>query len=344
MKKKIFLISGSICVVLIAFFGLVIPQLSLGLNVGYNVAVKADYAYISGNEGVDIFNVADPRNPTRIADVNSPDGAFDIEIHDNHLYIASDSDGFEIVDISDPENTLKLGEFNDGGSIVDVDVEGNLAYCLERSSGIKILNITEPSEIVHISTYYDIGDCRSFQIYQDVGYLADPSVGLKVLNLTDPYSITKIRTVSGTYGNIDSHICDNILFLACHAYGVKILNISNPTIPVSLGSFYKANGEAYGVAGNRTHLYVADLQLGVYLLNITDLSNPVELVHNENGHPHDISFDGEFVYLADQDRKLIILSSELITLFSGNIVGSDEFFSFIIGVTMLAIFTRKNRR
>ena len=148
--------------------------------------------------------------------------------------------------------------------------------------------------------------------------------------------MTKIRTVFGTGGVIDSYIYENMLFLACHANGVKIFNITNPTLPVSLSSFPKTNGEAYAVTGNRTHLYVADLQLGVYLLNITDLFHPVEIIHNEYGHPHDITFDGEFIYLADQDRKFIILSSELDTLFSGYTIPSFQI-PIIIIVMMIVV-------
>ncbi|MHA2345192.1 MAG: LVIVD repeat-containing protein, partial [Candidatus Hodarchaeales archaeon] len=174
--------------------------------------------------------------------------------------------------------------------------------------------------------------------------LADADSGLKILNISDPSSPTKLHTVPKTSSVIDLQIHREFLFLGCHGNGVIILDVANPILPVRLGSFSKSAGEAYGVAGNRTHLYVADLQLGVYLLNITDPTHPVEIKQNGNTHPHDISFDGEFIYLADQDRKIIIFSSELTMLFSGSNVNGFQIPVLIAGVMILVIFTKKTKR
>ncbi|MHA2345846.1 MAG: LVIVD repeat-containing protein, partial [Candidatus Hodarchaeales archaeon] len=142
MKRKLLFITGSLLVVFTVFLTLILPQLSLGLQVGYEVVVQDDFAYISDNEGVDIINIADPRDPTKIAEVQSPDGAFGISITNDYLFIASDSDGLEIIDINDPANAVKIGEYNDGGSIVDVEVEGGYAYSIDSSNGVEILNVT----------------------------------------------------------------------------------------------------------------------------------------------------------------------------------------------------------
>ncbi|MHA1941197.1 MAG: LVIVD repeat-containing protein [Candidatus Hodarchaeales archaeon] len=164
MKKKLLFITGSLLVVFTVFLTLILPQLSLGLNVGYDVVVQDNFAYISGNEGVDVINIADPIDPTKIVELQSPDGAFGLSITNDYLFIASDSDGLEIFDINDPVNVVKIGEYNDGGSIVDVEVEGGYAYSIDTSSGVEILNVTNPGEITKISVYNDGGDYRSLQV------------------------------------------------------------------------------------------------------------------------------------------------------------------------------------
>ena len=319
--------------IFVVFF---LPQVGLGGHVAYSVCIQGDYAYVSDNEGVDILNIANPENPFRIDEINSPDGAFRLAIEENHLFIGSDSDGFEIVDISNPEEALMLGTYNDGGSIVDVKVEGKIAFTLDVSTGIEILNITNPGEITKINTYYidDSGYHRCFQINQGIVYLADTSDGLIVLNLTNPVSPIKLRTVPNTRGVNAIHFFENLMFLGCHSNGIIILDISDPLSPRRIGSFSKSGGEVYGVAGNRTHFFVADLQLGAYSLNITDPSHPTELASYSHAAPHDVYFDGTNVYLADQDKQLIILDEHLESLYSG-FPRDITLQQFLIGVTLV---------
>ncbi len=319
--------------IFVVFF---LPQVGLGGHVAYHVIVQGDYAYISDNEGVDIFNIANPENPTRIDEIRSPDGAFGLSIEDDYLFIASDSDGFEIVDVSNPEEALILGTYNDGGSIVDVKVEGHFAFTLDVSTGLEILNITNPAEITKISTYYINGGGihRCLQNNQGIVYLADTSNGLTVLNLTDPVSPTKLRTVPNTGGVIAVHLFEDLMFLGCHSNGIIILDISDPLFPQRIGSFTKSGGEAYGVAGNRTHLFVADLQLGAFSLNITEPSHPTELASCSHAVPHDVYFDGTNIYLADQDRLLIILDEHLEPLYTG-FPRDINLQLFLIGVTIV---------
>jgi hypothetical protein len=50
-------------------------------------------------------------------------------------------------------------------------------------------------------------------------------------------------------------------------------------------------------------LYVADLQQGVYLLNVTNSGDPIEIAHYSDAAPHDIFSDGKKIYLADQETS-----------------------------------------
>lgn len=119
------------------------------------------------------------------------------------------------------------------------------------------------------------------------------------------------------------------------------MDISTPHSPSVLSQFLKPGGEAYGVTGNGTHLYVADLQQGVYLLNITDSRHPIELAHFSDVAPHDIFSDGNNIYLADQDRQLIIFEPNLtLVSVSGNSVPSFD----IIGVIFVILCSKNCRK
>ncbi len=315
--------------IVVVFF---LPRVGLGGHVAYSVCVEGNHAYVTGNNGVTILNIEDPTHP----DVNSAfpinDGAFGVTIENEAAYIASDGDGFIIANVSNPVHPTLIGKSGRGGSF-ELCINNSIAYVTDYGWGLRIYNYSNPYSPVEIGSYSDGGMASGVVVYGDILYLGDPNFGLKVINVSDPTSPNRISLVGGTGGIMDVYRHNNLLFLACHANGVKILDISSQ-IPILIGSFTKSEGEAYGVSGNTTHLYVADLQLGAFLLNITDPSQPTELTSYSNAVPHDIYFDGINIYLADQDKRLIILDEHLKPLYTG-FPRDLSLQLFLIGVTLV---------
>ncbi len=313
-----------------------------GLHVAYEVYVQNNHAFVTNNDGTIIFDISNPSHPVKIGGVLTSDGAFGVYVENDTLFIASDSDGFIMANISIPEDPVIIGEHSDGGSANSVCFEGSYAYVTEYPRGFEILDITDPKAITKVSFYDDGGEFRNVAVKDGLAYLADPATGLKVINISDPTSPERIRTVSGTHGVIDLYIYEDLLFLGCHGNGVRILDISTPQSPIVLGQYYKTEGEAYGVTGNATHLYVADLQQGVYLLNITDPKRPIEIMHYSEAVPHDIFYDGKYIYLADQDTELNIFDSNL-ALISRSAEASVSGFEifFVIACLFTVLITRK---
>ncbi|MFX0205202.1 MAG: LVIVD repeat-containing protein [Candidatus Hodarchaeota archaeon] len=321
------------------------------LNVGYEVFVQGDYAYVTNNDGTKIIDVTNPSNPRSSGIISTSDGAFGVTAKDDLLYIASDSNGFIVANVSDPENPLILDQFNDGGSANSVCINGSYAYVTEYPQGMEIFDISTYTNIIKITEYDDGGEFRDVAIKNDFIYLADSARGLKVLDVTNPSSPELVSDSLLTHGAISVQIHNDLLFLGCHRFGVYIFNISIPHSPIQLGKYYKIEGEAYGVSGNSTHLYVADLQQGVYLLDISNPAQPSEIVSYNNAHPHDIFYDGEYVYLADQDRELFIFETDLTLIYRGeislishlNAIPSFEFFSVLGGFISLVLILRKRK-
>ncbi|MFX0209504.1 MAG: LVIVD repeat-containing protein, partial [Candidatus Hodarchaeota archaeon] len=198
-----------------------------------------------------------------------------------------------------------------------VCTNGSYAYVTEYPQGMEIFDISTPGDIIKVTAYDDGGVFRGIAIKNNFIYLPDSGRGLKVLNVTDPSSPKLVSASLLPHGAIDVYIHNDLLFLGCHGHGVYIFDISTPHLPIQLGRYYKLGGEAYGVTGNTTHLYVADLQKGVYTLNITDPSQPEEISEYSNAAPHDIFWNDNKIFLADQDKRLIILDEHLEPVYNG---------------------------
>ena len=137
-----------------------------------------------------------------------------------------------------------------------------------------------------------------------------------MINITDPSTPEYIRTVPGTTGIFDMASKADTLYLGCHGNGVKVLDISDKLNPEIIGS-HNNGGEAYGIHIVDDYLLVADLQQGVEILDVSNPRTPTLLAAWTETHPHGISGDQQYVYLADQDDGLEIFRY-------GEDVGSPE--------------------
>jgi hypothetical protein len=290
-------------------------------NVGYDVYVDNNYAYISNNDGIAIYDVTNPKDTKRVGSLDIEDGAFGIIVKEGIAYCAGDSSGFIIADVSDPRNPVKLGQYSDGGSAIGVAVSGNFAYVTDTADGLEIIDMSDVSDPTKAGQFFT-GGWPCIYISEDIAYYGDNS-GLRAINVSIPDSPLQISRPSNV-GVLDIHVHEDLLFMASHQHGVRIYNISDPRAFVQLGQFTDV-GESYGVSGNATHLYVADLQEGAQLIDISDPSAPQKIKEYTDTVPHDIFYDGEYVYLADQDRALIILDYDLKGIYSDSAIPGLRF-------------------
>ncbi|MCW3978691.1 MAG: hypothetical protein NWF12_02980 [Candidatus Bathyarchaeota archaeon] len=273
-------------------------------GVAYSVHVLEDYAFVTGNEGISVFDVSDPRAPSRVSTLELADGAFDFHLDGWVAYIAADEEGLVIADFSDPAQPEVIGTLDIVGVAFDVYVEGHHAYVADNLNGLRIVDVSDPEAPVEVGSHR-FRDLRAVEVRDGVAYLAVPNTGLVVLDVSEPSSPSGASVVPGTYATINLHLSGDCLYLSCHGHGTRILDVSEPLDPEMVGEYSVDGGESYAVHDHGELLFVADLQKGAVLLDIGDPSEPRELARY-GAQPHDIFYDGEYAYLACE-RGLVIL-------------------------------------
>ncbi|HUS77544.1 MAG TPA: hypothetical protein VM050_02615 [Patescibacteria group bacterium] len=273
-------------------------------GVAYCVHVIEDYAFVTGNDGVKVFDVSDPTSPSRVSTLELADGAFDLCFDGWIAYIAADEEGLTIADFTDPAHPEVLGTLNTGSSAYDVALEGHHAYVADNANGLRVVDVSDPGNPVMVGSH-GFSDLRGVEVRGGVAYLAVPNSGLVVLNVSDPSSPSGEWLVSGTYATINLHLGSEYLYISCHSRGTRILDVSDPLDPQIIGSYTIVGGEAWSAFDDGDLLFVADLQMGARLLDIGDPTDPQELA-SFGTQPHDVFYDGEYAYLACE-RGLVIL-------------------------------------
>nr|QEE18090.1 LVIVD repeat protein [Candidatus Prometheoarchaeum syntrophicum] len=322
------LISISSFIIVYAFNNNIIP----GRTVGYRIYVESDYAYVTHNDGVEIINTENKQKPNVVGNVDLNDGAWGIEKDGDLFYIAAASNGLVTADVSNPEAPIIITRTAIEGGALNLAIKNGLAFVLTGSNTIAIYNVTDSSSPFRIATYTSsqASDYRDVIISGDALFIADAGRGIEILNVSQPSTPSLLNTII-TSAPIAIFKHDNLLFLGCHGAGVKWYNVSNLISPVLKGSYLEPYGEAYGVWGNSTHLYVADLQKGVYCLNISEGNYVTKIFHNLEAAPHDITGEGNYVYLGDQDYRLKIYDDHLNCLYEGHII------SYVIPIIIAVI-------
>lgn len=324
-KKKINLLIGTLVILSLCSFFIpyalnnnVIP----GYTVGYRVYADNEYAYVSHNDGVEIIDIQNNQHPDVVGNVDLSDGTWGIEKDGDLLYLAGASHGLVIANISNPKSPIICSETIFTGATLNIAYQNGFAYLLSSSNILEIINVTDPQSPVRLGTYASPQaiDYRDVIISGDTIFIADGSRGVEIVNVSLPSAPSLIRTLS-TSAPIALHKYEDLLFLGCHGVGVKWYDVSDLTSPVLQGTYREPDGEAYGVFGNSTHLYVADLQKGAFCLDITEGHLVSKLFHYSEAAPHDITGWGNNVYLGDQDRRFLAFDDQLTCLYTGHRVG-----------------------
>ena len=274
-------------------------------GVAYSVMVLDGYAYVTGNDGVSVFDVNVPSQPRRVSTLDLADGAFDLQFVGSTAYVAGDEEGLFVVDFSDPRSPLILGVLNDGGTVFGVDVESGFVYLADITKGLEVVDVSDLGEPVKISEYR-LSDVRAVRVKGEIAYLGNPRQGVVMLNVSDPCNPTKMGVVAGSAPVIDINLSGDYMLLSCHGSGIKVYDISDPGNPSRLGSYIEPGGEAYSCELHQDRLYVADLQRGGLLLDFSDPSSITKLSGYGDAAPHDLVYADGYIFMACEDGLVVL--------------------------------------
>lgn len=276
----------------------------IDIGTAYYISVENQTAYLVNNKGIVIINVSNPYNPYEIGTISNDIIAGFHVLNDT---IVVSGRYYTIYDVKDSGNPVEIGQYTGKtGRINAVTRKGKFGSLIYFDGGIDILDlssINRPRSIGYSKSSWQGNDMA---LLGNFIYVANSMAGLEIIDITDPGQPVIKEIVSGTSGAWDIHFQNNLLFLGCHMYGCRIIDISYPFEPVVIGSL-NTGGEIYGVCSWQNQLAIADLQKGVFIYDISDPTNPIKIAEDKSYHPHNIWYDGTYIFLADQDKGFVIL-------------------------------------
>ncbi|OLS12432.1 MAG: putative protease [Promethearchaeota archaeon CR_4] len=185
--------------------------------IGYgDLAFREDYMYVTSVEEdhIEIFNIADPRNPINLVNISHPD-PYGIDIKDSYAYVGEYGPGMRLweVNLTNPTNPVNVTNVSlAAGSqlITNVEVFGNYAFARGEVYPVYIVDISDPLHLVARGncsfgqfTDFTVSGNRVYTVYT-----SSPIYYVYVFDTTDPDNPTALRNFGFSHWGFDLFCAD----------------------------------------------------------------------------------------------------------------------------------------
>jgi hypothetical protein len=195
-----------------------------------SVFVKNEIAYITTTDGIEIYDIRNPKTPRRLGSFASQ-AASDIKVVREFAFVCGglmhEPKGyFKVFNISSPNNIKLMGETSLAHGSVGLEVAGNYAYVSGLDSGLFIIDISKkgspklvrtvkfprldnPHPLAKLSRFVDkarkkeqpkkfpfqMGRTWYTDIKGDYIYVNDENTGLHILDISNPKNPRKVGEI-----------------------------------------------------------------------------------------------------------------------------------------------------
>ncbi|MGA1871192.1 MAG: hypothetical protein ACMUJM_21890, partial [bacterium] len=252
--------------------------------------IDDNYAYIIGSDSDSfvIIDISDKENPSRVGlltgSENYLNGATDAVVDGNCAIVVSyDSNALVIIDISNKENPFRVTQLTTGNYLdhpTDVDIQGDYVYVVNNGSysmgHLVIFDISDKENPFRTGNIDLLARGYHVSVRGNYAYVSAGNQ-IRIYNISNKEN----PVYMGMY-TTDINGCaklafkDNYMYMpnSC-SFSLAIADISNPESPVPVGSVSGGLGKPLSVVIKNEHAYVAALNEGIAVVDISDKEHPV---------------------------------------------------------------------
>ncbi len=306
------------------------------LDSAQGVFVSEDYMYVTGsvNDSINIFNITNKSNPTRISSLvetgNNPagwlNGAKGVYVSGNYAYVVSlVNDSINIINITNKSNPTRTGSLVKTGAGLDgwlktpsyVFVQGDYAYVTTANNrSINIIDVSDKTNPIWVSGITDLTWLNApvgVFVSGNYTYLAsDYNDSINIINVTDKTNPVRVGSLTSDW--FDS--AKDVFVQGDYAYvtslgndSISVINVTNKSNPIRISSLSSdwLNG-ASGVFVQGDYAYVStSFNHSINIIDVSDKSNLIivdSLVETGTAssgwlnYANEIFVQGDYAYVA----------------------------------------------
>ncbi len=265
------------------------------------IAVSGNTVFYNWGAGLLAVDVSDPAFPFRAGSVAVGETTYDVAVAAGTAYLAAQS-GLRIVDARDPRAMAQVGALPTPSQATDVAVEGGYAY-LSGPFGLWIVDVSDPAQPRQVAALAPAKEALQVAVAGGQAYLVENNA-LRIADVTVPASPVATATYLIPENMGVLAVAGRYLYAAAPP-SLCVLDVAVPAAPALVGC-YPTPGQIYDIAVAGDYVYLAAWDAG---LHIWDMSNPAAPrplgSYDSPGRAQAVVVVDGIAYLADGDLRAI---------------------------------------
>jgi hypothetical protein len=266
-----------------------------------DVKIHNNHAYVAaGPAGVMIFDLTDPRNPSRISGIRTEGWVASVALAGDLLVVPQlgwPTRFYNIANPRTPQFLLTLAARVDG---TDITIHGDLA--LVTGLGLEIIDLSVPSQPTPRG-FVPLGYASSVAVSGHHAFVAVYQYGLAVIDISDPDRPAQIGSYINDTQASGLLISNGYIFLGNSLNEIDIVDVSDPRNPAKVGTFTPAtmyDGAFFGGALSEVTAFFASAMGGLEVIDLSEPKNPQSLGRAETaGVATSVAVQDNYAYVAD---------------------------------------------
>jgi hypothetical protein len=229
-------------------------------------------------------------------------GVHDAAVND-HYVLAATGAGLEVIDVADKENPVVVGQMP-MSIAYRVAADGEYAYVASLFDDLRIVDISDPATPALVAEVVLPDNAEDILIQGEVAYIACGYTGLIILDISDPTTPMEIATVYTGGWAKGVAIQDHYAYIATYDNWV-VIDLDEIVIKGRTG--HKTAGdkeeEAFiRIAVESDYAYALDGAYGLYVYDVSDPLNPIELNHMASDEWNSMQLADDRLYLGSTSQ------------------------------------------
>lgn len=239
------------------------------------LALVAGYLYLQSADGLNIVDIGDPAQPTRMAVLDLQGLLMKIVPIGQYAYVADGPRGLHVLDISDPRQPVAVGVLPITGFVSDLVSRADYLYLTDSNGGLHIVQLTTPQEPHYLTKVNLPGVVRNLALAEDTAYVVSSpfwgdAFGVTAVDVTNPAQPIPAAAKQALGEVWHIALGDHCVYLPAWNAGLYLVNLVNPRLtdqPTEQPTFVPFTGALHDVVLTDHIGVVTDAGGGLYLID-----------------------------------------------------------------------------
>lgn len=257
------------------------------------VAAAGSTVYLGSGSTLEIWNAANPANPTKTGAIRLPGLIEGIVVGGSTAYVAAGASGVHVVDVSTPASPVHVATFDTSGNAHRLALSGSTLYAADGLGGVRSLDVAVPSAPVLSGAYATAGSARALLANGSSVVVLDSDEGVQIV--TTNAAATWIGAEPGLTAGLALAGVSGAVIASDAKGGLCRIATADPAAPsIAVQTLLPAAGEA--LAASASAVYVAAGAVG--LLSVDPATLAVLATNVLSGAAADVALSGTTLYVA----------------------------------------------